>query len=217
MYSGVPAPASVDSAVSLVERPKSSSTGRPSAVTRTFDGLTSRWTQPAACNRRERLGERPDGLPQPVLAIDGRARPARARRGHRDGARRRQRPDGRGHRLDVLAADPAVQIDAVDELHREEPLRALGDEPRRGARGSGGARRRWPCRNSRLKRESESGLTRGSSLSATGEGVHLVERLVDEAHALTCPRKRTRRKRAVPRNATAPNCMDDFYRGGPGP
>ncbi len=50
MYSGVPAPASVDSPVSVVVRPKSSKTGRPSAVTRTFVGLTSRWTHPAACS-----------------------------------------------------------------------------------------------------------------------------------------------------------------------
>ncbi len=50
MYSGVPAPDCVVSIEAALTRPKSSSTARPSAVTSTFDGLTSRWTQPAACS-----------------------------------------------------------------------------------------------------------------------------------------------------------------------
>jgi hypothetical protein len=75
MYAGVPASERWVSAP--VTSPKSVTRGRPSAPTRMFSGLTSRWTSPAACAAAR---PRPAATKMPRISRQSRGRRSQARR-----------------------------------------------------------------------------------------------------------------------------------------
>ena len=84
----------------------------PSCVTRTLDGLMSRWSFPASCSAQSASASWPSAARSRVAV----------------------------RALAGAAADPLREGDALHELHREEPALAVGDElvqrrRRSGARG----------------------------------------------------------------------------------
>ena len=144
---------------------------------------------PGAVQRDERprqLGER---RAQPLLAIGGAdpgvTRPPRAVARLRGGAAvvaARPRPGRhRGqHPRGLRAAHVAAEIDPLDQLHREEPLRPLGDQIAEAHQvGMADVRDRPELA---LEPEQQVGVDDGQELERHGHRVGLVERLVDDAH-----------------------------------
>ena len=144
MYAGVPDDLAVDRRAlgHLARRARSRAARRgPPGVTRTFDGLMSRWTLPAAwsaASPRASCGER-RAQPRLVERIARRsALGAMAARRNCIGRvvdagarpRRRSSTDDATPLGCHRRAGPHVgeEVDALDELHREEPLLALADE-----------------------------------------------------------------------------------------
>ena len=147
-------------------------------------GLDVAVDAPRGVQRRQRLGEGPDRRAQARLVIDerrrvraARLRPAR----HRGGPGRRDRTYRRGRLPHVLAADVAREVDALDELHREEPLRPFDDELAEAHEVrvvNVGDRAELV-----LEVRQRVGAHEGQELEGDGRAVRLIEGFVDEPHA----------------------------------
>ena len=117
MYAGVPRSVpshSLDGDVTSLVRPKSRITTRPSAVTSRFDGLMSRCSLPARWS-----------VASPSTSCASVA-------------------TSRGLGESAAASDVLDEVDAADELHRDEAVGSVRRAARRGRRDSDAPHRRAP-------------------------------------------------------------------------